>query len=91
IFIGTTEDTHFTVDIDDGFTPALVTDNVTVITVTPVNDPPQLLGAIPGFTNDKTAMNPFATATVIEVDNITGQILRVRVTFPAERGILAGP
>jgi VCBS repeat-containing protein len=91
IFIGTTEDTHFTVDIDDGFTPALITDTNTVITVTPVNDAPQLLGAIPGATNDKTAMNPFATSTVIEVDNLAGQLVRVRVTFPADRGILSGP
>ena len=91
IFIGTTEDTHFTVDIDDGFTPALVTDDETVITVTPVNDAPQLLGAVPGATNDKTAMNPFATATVIEVDNLAGQLVRIRITFPADRGILSGP
>ncbi|MCW1922135.1 Ig-like domain-containing protein [Luteolibacter arcticus] len=91
IFIGTTEDTHFTVDIDDGFTPALITDDETVITVTPVNDAPQLLGAIPGATNDKTAMNPFATSTVIEVDNLAGQLVRVRVTFPADRGTLSGP
>ena len=91
IFIGTTEDTHFVVDIDDGFTPALITDNKTVITVTPINDAPQLFGAIPGATNDKTAMNPFASSTVIEVDNLGGQLVRVRVTFPADRGILSGP
>jgi VCBS repeat-containing protein len=91
IFIGTTETTTFTVSINDGFTPAPVTDNKTVITVTPVNDAPQLLGAVPGATNDKTAMNPFATSTVIEVDNLGGQLVRVRVSFPADRGILAGP
>lgn len=91
IFIGTTETTTFTVDIDDGFTTALITDNATVITVTPVNDAPQLLGAVPTATNDKTALNPFAISTVVEFDNLAGQLVRVRVSFPANQGILSGP
>lgn len=91
IFIGTTETTTFTVEIDDGFTPALVTDDATVLTVTPVNDAPQLLGAIPTATNDKTPLNPFATSTVVEFDDLAGQLVRVRVSFPANQGILSGP
>ena len=91
IFIGTTETTTFTVDIDDGFTPSLITDNATVLTVTPVNDAPQLLGAVPTATNDKTALNPFAISTVVEFDNLAGQLVRVRISFPANQGILAGP
>jgi VCBS repeat-containing protein len=91
IFIGTTETTTFTVEIDDGFTPALVTDDATVLTVTPVNEAPQLLGAIPTATNDKTPLNPFATSTVVEFDDLAGQLVRVRVSFPANQGILSGP
>jgi VCBS repeat-containing protein len=91
IFIGTTETTTFTVDIDDGFTPSLITDNATVLTVTPVNDAPQLLGAVPTATNDKTSLNPFAISTVVEFDDLAGQLVRVRISFPANQGILAGP
>jgi VCBS repeat-containing protein len=91
ITVGTSEDTLFDISIDDGFTPALIEDDATVITVTAVNDPPQLVGAVPSATNDKTALNPFAGATVIEVDDFDGQLLTLLVSFPANRGTLAGP
>lgn len=91
ILIGTTETTTFTVEIDDGFTPALITDSNTVLTVTPVNDAPQLLGAVPTATNDKTPLNPFAISTVVEFDNLGLQLVRVRISFPANQGILSGP
>ena len=90
ITVGTTEDTRFTVSMDDSFTPAPVIEDTTVTTVTPINDAPSLLNAVPSATNDKTTVLPFPASTFIEVDDITLQRLVVTIDYPGDRGTLAG-
>ncbi len=63
---------------------------VASITVTGVNDPPKLLNAEPSATNDKQSIYPFANATVIEYDDQRAQPVLIRVTYPANQGILGG-
>lgn len=64
--------------------------SVVTVTVTGVNDPPMLLNAIPSAVNDKSTVNPFANATVIEFDDQRQELVTLRITFPANRGVLTG-
>lgn len=66
-------------------------DTATVtITVTGVNDEPFMLNADPNSTDDETALNPFANATVIEYDDQRAQEVVIRVSYPHEHGLLSG-
>ncbi len=63
---------------------------VASITVTGVNDPPQLRDAVATATDDKTSVRPFANATVIEYDDQRAQPVRLTITYPYEHGTLTG-
>lgn len=63
---------------------------VATITVTGVNDPPQLLNADPRAVNDTGIVQPFANATVVEFDEQRQQLVTLTITYPAERGVLGG-
>jgi VCBS repeat-containing protein len=66
-------------------------DTATVtINVTGVNDAPFILNADPNSTDDETALNPFANATVIEYDDQRAQEVVIRVSYPHEHGTLSG-
>lgn len=60
------------------------------ITVTGVNDPPQLVGGELSNVTDKTTCQPFQNATVIEYDSQRLQPVTIQVGFPAAHGTLAG-
>jgi VCBS repeat-containing protein len=63
---------------------------VATITVTGVNDPPQLLNADPFAVFDTGTVQPFANATVVEFDEQRQQLVTLTITYPAERGVLGG-
>lgn len=63
---------------------------VATIKVTGVNDAPQLIGATTTQVTDKSTTRPFANATVIEYDEQRQQIVRLTITYPADRGTLSG-
>ncbi|WP_367871018.1 Ig-like domain-containing protein [Luteolibacter sp. Populi] len=63
---------------------------VATITVTGVNDPPQLLNADPRVTLDTTAVQPFANATVVEFDAQRLQLVTLTITYPPGQGVLGG-
>lgn len=60
------------------------------ITVTGVNDAPVYVNPAATATNDRTALHPFANATIIDVDDQQRQHVTVRVTWPAGQGLLSG-
>jgi VCBS repeat-containing protein len=65
----TTEQVRITIAADDGFVAAPVTDDGTVITVTPVNDPPTIQGTISGQrVHYRLTLEPFTGVTVEDVD-----------------------
>lgn len=63
---------------------------VVSVTVTGVNDPPQLLGVVPGAASDTSVARPFADATVVEFDEQRLQLVKLTVTYPPGRGVLGG-
>ena len=88
--IGMGHDVRFTIDVDDGRVP-IVTDDRTVVTVWPVNDPPAIAGTRSGQRfYHRLTVNPFSTVTLIEVDEMAQQPLGVTVTMvePAHGGLL---
>ena len=60
------------------------------ITVTGVNDPPELINV--GLTNtlDTESVQPFADATVIEYDEQRAQLVTLQVSYPIGHGVLSG-
>jgi len=60
------------------------------ITVTGVNDAPVFINPAATATNDRTALQPFANATIIDVDDQQRQRVTVRVTWPEGQGSLTG-
>ncbi len=60
------------------------------VTVTGVNDAPLFVNPAATATNDRTALHPFANATVLDVDDQQRQHVTVRVTWPEGQGSLAG-
>lgn len=80
ITVGTTESTGFTVSMNDGFTPAPVLDTGSVVTVTPVNDPPVITGTVSGqMLYQRSTLSPFAGTNIIDVDDLGLQSLVVTV------------
>ncbi len=63
---------------------------VASITVTGINDPPQLLGVGPTATSDTNPLQPFANATVVEFDEQRQQLVTLTITYPAGQGVLGG-
>lgn len=63
---------------------------VATITVTGVNDPPQLLNADPRVVNDTGTVQPFANATVVEFDEQRQQLVTLTITYPPSQGVLGG-
>lgn len=60
------------------------------IIVTGVNDPPVMLGSVTTALNDNATTHPFAGVTIRDVDNQLGEIVTVRISFPASHGSLSG-
>jgi len=60
------------------------------IKVEGVNDAPIFVNPQSTATNDRTAIHPFANATIIDVDDQQRQHVTVRVTWPAGQGLLSG-
>jgi hypothetical protein len=100
-FAGVESFTYWVKDDSGTLFPGRVTVNVELsgsdrssapltITVTGVNDPPVFVNPQVTATNDRTAVNPFANATILEVDNQGAQKVTVTITYPADRGILSG-
>ncbi len=76
---GTTETSTFTVSIDDGVATA-VTDSVTTVVSTNVNDAPTISGAVASQTvDDNATLAPFAGITIGDVD--PGTSLSISVTI----------
>jgi VCBS repeat-containing protein len=63
---------------------------VLTVTVTGVNDTPLFVNPAVTATNDRTALHPFANATVLDVDDQQRQRVTVRVTWPEGQGVLSG-
>ncbi len=63
---------------------------VASITVTGVNDPPQLLNADPRAVLDTGIVQPFANATVVEFDEQRQQLVTLTLTYPVSRGVVGG-
>jgi hypothetical protein len=81
ITVGTTEDTKFTVSLDDGAvtTPVIVESAVT--TVVPINDAPVITGTVAAQKlYQRSVLRPFAGVNITDVDDLTLQPLLVSVT-----------
>ncbi|HOX01951.1 MAG TPA: Ig-like domain-containing protein [Candidatus Paceibacterota bacterium] len=80
ITVPTTEVARFTLKVDDGYVAAPVTDTVTAVAVTAVNDPPIIQGTVAGLTvYHQLTIRPFAGVLVTEVDDLALQPLRITV------------
>lgn len=80
ITVGTTEETRFTMSLDDGITTTPVIDDTAVTVVTPVND----LSVITGTVGDqklyqRSSLYPFAGVNITDVDDLGLQPLEVSV------------
>ncbi len=81
ITVPTTEVARFTLKVDDGYVAVPVTDTVTAVAVTAVNDAPVIQGTVAGLTvYHQLTIRPFAGVLVTEVDDLTLQPLRITVT-----------
>ena len=80
--VPTPEMTRFTIRVDDGYAATPVTDDVTTVIVTPVNEAPTISGTI---ANERvyqySSIRLFAGVTIRDVDDLTLQPLRVTVTI----------
>ncbi|WP_035610772.1 Ig-like domain-containing protein [Haloferula sp. BvORR071] len=63
---------------------------VATVTVTGINDPPQLLNADPSAVLDTGTVRPFANATVVEFDEQRQQLVTLTITYPPGQGVLGG-
>jgi hypothetical protein len=73
------ETTTFTISVDDGSGP--VTDNITTVISTSVNDIPTIGGTVAGqAVNENATISPFSGVTIGDVDN-PAQTLLVSVTL----------
>lgn len=82
ITVGTTENTGFTVSMNDGFTPTPVLDSGAVVTVTPVNDPPVITGAVSGqLLYQRSTLSPFVGVNIVDVDDLGLQSQVVTVSI----------
>lgn len=80
ITVGTSEDTRFTVSMDDGFVSSPVVVDSAVTTVTPVNDLPVVAGTVSGQKlYQYSTLRPFAGINITEVDDLGLQALAVTV------------
>ena len=80
ITVGQTEDTRFTVALDDGFVSTPVIVDSVVTRVTPVNDPPVITGTIAGQkVYQHTSLRPFAGTNITDPDDLKLQPLTVSV------------
>src|SRR6185436_16064820 len=81
IIVPTSENTTFTLSVDDHFVTQPVTNSATTVTVTAVNDPPTISGTHSNITvYHHWSVKPFASATIGEVDDSTLQALTIKVT-----------
>jgi methionine-rich copper-binding protein CopC len=85
---GSTEDTTFTISIDDG-TADPVSDATTVVTSISINDPPSLGGSFTtaGTVDDDTTTTPFSGVTLVDAESDN---LSVTLTLTAANGTLSG-
>ena len=90
ITVPTTETTTFTISVNDGFTPAPVTNSDTTVFVTATNDPSTIVGTQGGYQiNDKQTVMPFTNVVIADVDDLTLQPLNVTVALDlAAKGVL---
>ncbi len=90
ITVPTTETTTLKISVNDGYTPAPVTNSVTTIFVTATNDPSTITGTQGGWAiNDKQTVKPFTNAVIADVDNLATQTLVVTVSLDlAAKGTL---
>ncbi|MCH7226909.1 Ig-like domain-containing protein [Haloferula sp. A504] len=87
--VGTTEDTLFSVSMDDGFVASPVIVDTAVTTVTPVNDPPVLTGTVGGQRLYQfTSIRPFSGVDINDVDDLElqAQTVTVQIDDPAKGG-----
>jgi hypothetical protein len=79
--VPTTVGIHLVLSADDGYVSSPVT-NLTTISVTAINDPPTISGTVPGQTvYNQSAILPFTSVTIADVDNDGQQPLRVTVAL----------
>ena len=90
ITVPTTETTTLKISVNDGYTPAPVTNNATTIFVTATNDPATITGTQGGWAiNDKQTVKPFPSVVIADVDNLATQTLVVTVSLDlTAKGIL---
>ncbi len=75
-----TETTTFTITANDSFV-AVVTNNVTTVIVTPVDEAPVIVGTQANQrVYDHASLHPFSGVTVTDVDSFGQQVLTVSVT-----------
>ncbi len=80
IIVPTTETTHLTLTVNDGFAPT-VTDTVTTVAITAVNDDPTITNNLNRAITDKQTVQPFSTITVGDVDDDAVQPLAVYISM----------
>ncbi|BCX47598.1 integrin alphabeta-propellor repeat protein [Haloferula helveola] len=83
--VGTTEDTLFSVSMDDGFVATPVVVDTAVVTVTPVNDPPVLTGTVASQPLYQYSwMYPFSGVDINDVDDLglQNQTVTVQIDDP---------
>lgn len=87
IAITTSEVTTFRVQATDSVTAAVSTEATVSLTVTPVNDWPNLAfsGSLPRIYDNQTS-KPFASATLTDPD--AGDVLTATITYTAAHGVL---
>ena len=90
ITVPTSETTTFLISVNDGFTPAPITNNATTVIVTATNDPSTITGTRGGWViSDKQSVLPFTNAIIGDVDDLGLQPLNVTVALDlAAKGAL---
>ncbi|HEX7652954.1 MAG TPA: hypothetical protein VF607_05575 [Verrucomicrobiae bacterium] len=73
IIVPDSENTTLTITVNDGFQFPLITDAVTTINVSSVNDAPTIAGTATNSITDKQNVKPFATVSFGDVDNLAAQ------------------
>jgi len=89
--VGTTEETQFTVSMDDSDVVAPVIVDTAVTTVTPVNDPPVITGTVAGQKLYQfSTLSPFVGVNITEIDDLTlqPQTVTVQIDDPI-KGVLS--
>lgn len=89
--VPTTQPVTFTLTVEDPYISQPVAASL-VVNVQTVNDPPVIAGTVAGQeVYYLGTIRPFASTTIIEVDDRTLQPLAVTVAFDASRGALVNP